>query len=99
VKPERNAWSPLHGEDSDFCKNTFGALRSITTQHATSYETVVLCQAQVSGEVTLSSGEGAPSNVSIHSGREGDKGGKKRCMQHLQGAMMTTTMGRWVALA
>jgi hypothetical protein len=65
-------------------------LRSIATQHATSYEAVVLCHAQGSREVTLSSGEGALSDVTIHRGREGVKGGKKRCKQRLQGAMATT---------
>jgi hypothetical protein len=41
--------------------------------------------------VTLSSGEGASSDVSPHSGREGIKGGKKRCKQRLQGAVTMTS--------
>jgi hypothetical protein len=41
-QPERNAWSPLQGKHSDFCKNTFEVLLSIATQCTTSYEAVVL---------------------------------------------------------
>jgi hypothetical protein len=46
--------------------------------------------AQGSREAALSSGEGAPSDIAIHSGREGIKGGKRRHKQRLQGAMTTT---------
>jgi hypothetical protein len=38
----------------------------------------MLHPAQGSREVTQSNGEGAPSDVAIHNGREGGKGGKKR---------------------
>jgi hypothetical protein len=60
------------------------------TQHATYYEAVVLRPAHGSREVTLSSGEGALSDIAIIRSREGVKGGIKRSMQHLQGATTTT---------
>jgi hypothetical protein len=37
-------------------------------------------------EVTPSNGEGAPSDITTHSGREDVKGGKKRRKQRHQGA-------------
>jgi hypothetical protein len=64
--------------------------RSFATQHATSYEVVAPHPSQRSREMTPNSGEGAPSGVATHSGREGTKGIKKRCKQRLQGAMTTT---------
>jgi hypothetical protein len=96
-----SSWAPLwcqgrrvepqvHGEHSDFCRNTFEAPHNIATQHATSYEPIVLHPAQESREVTPSSGEGASSDVTIDSGREGIKGSKKRCKKRLQGAKTTT---------
>jgi hypothetical protein len=66
------------------------APHDITTQNATSYYGVMLHPAQGSREVTSSNGEGAPSDVAIHSGWEGIKGGKKRLKQCLQGATITT---------
>jgi hypothetical protein len=41
-------------------------------------------------EATPSSGVGASFDVTIHRGREGVKGGTKRCKQRLQGATTTT---------
>jgi hypothetical protein len=41
--------------------------------------------------VISSGGEGAPSDITTHSSKEGVKGGKKRHKQHLQG--VTTTIG------
>jgi hypothetical protein len=64
--------------------------RNIATQHATSYEGVMLCQTQGRREVTPSSGEGAPSDIAIHCSRESIKGGKKRHKQRLQGSMTMT---------
>jgi hypothetical protein len=90
AQPKHNAWSPLQGEHSNFCRNTSKALRSVTTQHATSYEVVMLHLAQGNREATSSSGERASSNIAIHSSREGVKGGRKRRRQCLQGATTTT---------
>jgi hypothetical protein len=74
--------------------------RSVTTQHATSYEAVMLCLAQGSREATTGNYEGAPFHITIHSGREGIKGGKMRFKQCLQGVMTTmiATLGRQAAL-
>jgi hypothetical protein len=80
VHPERSARSPLYGEHSHFCKNTVEAPQSNATQHTTSYEVVVLHPTQGSREPTLSSGEGAPSDIAIHSGREGIKASRKTCI-------------------
>jgi hypothetical protein len=43
MQPECSARSLLQGEHSDFYKNTFKAPHSITTQHTTSYDLVLLC--------------------------------------------------------
>jgi hypothetical protein len=40
----------------------------------------VLHPTQGNKEPTLSSGEGAPSDIAIHNGREGIKGGRKTCI-------------------
>jgi hypothetical protein len=46
---------------------------------------------QRSKEAILSSGKVAPSDVATHSDKEGVRGDKKRCKQHLQGdATMTS---------
>jgi hypothetical protein len=70
-------WSLHQGEHSNFFRNTFEAPRGINTQHAISYKAVMPHPAQRSREVTLNNSEGAPSNVTTHSDREGIKGGKK----------------------
>jgi hypothetical protein len=49
----------------------------------------VLRPAWGSREAILSSDKGASSDITIHSGREGVKGSKKRRKQRLQGAMTT----------
>jgi hypothetical protein len=90
MQPKCTARSPLPGEHSNFCRNTFEAPRNIATKHGTSYEAVVLHQAWASREVTPSSGEEASSDIAIHSGREGIKGSKKRRKQCLQGATTMT---------
>jgi hypothetical protein len=50
----------------------------ITTQHTSSYEVVMLHPDQGSREAAPSSDKGAPSNITIHNDKEGNKGGKKR---------------------
>jgi hypothetical protein len=97
AQPECSAGSPLSSECNHFFRNTFEEPRGIAAQHATSYEAVQLRPAQGSRLATPSSYKEAPSNVAIHSGREGVKGRKKRCKQHLQGTTTTEMMGRRVA--
>jgi hypothetical protein len=77
AQPKRSARSPLLGEHSDFCRNTFKAPHSIFTQHTTSYDVVMVLPAQGSKEATPSSSEGASSDVTIHIGREGGKRRRK----------------------
>jgi hypothetical protein len=93
TQPEHSARGQHQGEHNDFFRNTFEALRDITTQHATSYKAVMPRPAQGSREVTLSSGEGAMSDVVAHNDRESVNGGKKRHKQRRQGAMTTTDHG------
>jgi hypothetical protein len=50
----------------------------------------MLRPAQRSREVTPSSGKGVPSDVTIHSSREGIHGGKKRHKKRLPGATTMT---------
>jgi hypothetical protein len=57
--------------------NTFEATCSSATQHTTSYEAVMLHPSRGRREANPSSDEGAPSDVTIHSGTEGIKCGKK----------------------
>jgi hypothetical protein len=64
--------------------------RSITTHFATSNEAAKLRLAQGSKEVTPSSSKEPPSDIAIHSVREGIMGSKKRCKHHLQGALIVT---------
>jgi hypothetical protein len=87
---KHNTWSPHQGEHSDFFMNTFEATRGTASLHTTSYEVVVPRPTQSSREEIPSRGEGAPSDIATQSGREGIKGGKKRCKQHLQGSTTTT---------
>jgi hypothetical protein len=69
----------------------------IATQHAISYEAFIPRPTQRSREAIPSSGEGVPSDVTTHSGREGVRSGKKRQKQCLQPAMTMATMGMQVA--
>jgi hypothetical protein len=90
AQSEHDARSLHQGKHSDFFRNTFDAPPNIATQHATSYEAVVPFPTQRRREVIPSSDEGASSNVTTHNSKEGIKGDKKRCKQHLQGAATTT---------
>jgi hypothetical protein len=84
---DHGAHSPHQGEHSDFFRNIFEVPHDIFIRHATSYEAVVPRPTQRSGEVILSSGKGAPSNVATHTSING---GKKRREQRLQGAATMT---------
>jgi hypothetical protein len=63
--------------------------RGITTQHTTSFETVMPRPAPASREATPSSNKEASSDIAAHCAQEGVKGSNKRCKQCPQG---TTTM-------
>jgi hypothetical protein len=60
-------------------------LCNIAAQYATSSEATEFLLPLGRREVTPSSGKEASSDVALHSAREGTKGGKRRCKQHLQG--------------
>jgi hypothetical protein len=90
VLPERHAWSPHQGRHSDFFRNTFEEPCGIATQHATSYEVVMLRPTQGSKEATPSSDNEAPSTAVAHEAKDDVKGDKKRRKQRLQGITTMT---------
>jgi hypothetical protein len=73
----------------DVFRYTIEEPRSIANPYATNNKAVVLHPAQGSREATPSNSNEALSDVTVHSAKDGAKGGKKRCMQHPQGATIT----------
>jgi hypothetical protein len=64
---------PRQGGLGDVFRYTIKELHSIATPYATSNKATELHPAQGSREVTLSSGKETPSDVDIHSAKEGAK--------------------------
>jgi hypothetical protein len=73
-----HAWSLLRGNHIDFFRHTIEEPCNIITQHATSYNVVMIRQAQGSREVTPSNDKEASLDATIHGVEEGVKGGKNR---------------------
>jgi hypothetical protein len=78
--------NPCQDEHGNIFRYTIEEPCSITTPYNTSNEPADHCHTQGSGEVTPTSSKEVPSDVAVHSAKEG---GKKRCKQHPQGSMTT----------
>jgi hypothetical protein len=68
-------------------------LRSVANQYTTNSEVHEFHLPLGSREATPSSSKEASSDIAIQSTREGTEGGKRRCKQCPQGAMITTDYG------
>jgi hypothetical protein len=84
---ECRAQSPRQGDDS--FRSMFKEPHDIATQHATSFESIMLRPTRGSREASPSSDKEAPSNLAVQYTQAGVKGGGKRCMQHHQVTMTT----------
>jgi hypothetical protein len=89
ARPKLRAQNPRQGEHDNLFRYATKELRSITTPYTTNNEMAELHLVPGSREATPSSGKEKPSDVAIHSAKEGAKNGRKSLKHRPQG---TTTM-------